>query len=424
MPKSFSFKSIRQRGKTSSFELTITEKDTRTGEIKRLFRTIKAPNKRAAKKDADQLIAELNISGNAPDNELTVETLLAEALAVKANSGAIEESTVRTYISDGKLVCRDLGHVKVKDLTVDDVAGFVAGLVEAGYNPTTIKRAHGRLKSALKYAMSRGKVNKNVCDFVHLPKSEVKDRPVLSNDQRQRLFSAAFENIQNSSLRVAVFLGACTGMRRQEVCALRWSDFDAANGTVSVNRAIALGKGRTYVKETKTKGSKRTIPLPPRAVAIMSMLQAHEEGVLNAIGESDADPYIAGTWRKDSKYYDPTKLDKDFRVFCDCLGLPKDFRFHDLRHTMATYLVVEQNVDPVTAARILGHASPHELLNRYAEYVPQAARNAVAGLDDDMGFFGYAAQRETAHRDSGKYSVEELRRMLAEAEARERRLQQ
>lgn len=59
-------------------------------------------------------------------------------------------------------------------------------------------------------------------------------------------------------IKLAVHIALSTGMRRGEVCGLRWSDFDAESQTLSVNRAIGISEHGWYVKEPKTKASRRT----------------------------------------------------------------------------------------------------------------------------------------------------------------------
>ena len=63
-----------------------------------------------------------------------------------------------------------------------------------------------------------------------------------------------------------------TGLRRSELLALRWSDFDAEAGTVAVTGKVVRqsGKGLRRVDETKTAAGRRTIPLPSFAVAMLT----------------------------------------------------------------------------------------------------------------------------------------------------------
>ena len=63
-----------------------------------------------------------------------------------------------------------------------------------------------------------------------------------------------------------------TGLRRSELLALRWSDFDAAAGTVAVTGKVVRqsGVGLRRIEETKTAAGRRTIPLPSFAVAMLT----------------------------------------------------------------------------------------------------------------------------------------------------------
>ena len=67
---------------------------------------------------------------------------------------------------------------------------------------------------------------------------------------------------QPEPLNIAIELALTTGMRRGEVCALRWSDL-GDDGTISISHALGNGEGGFYLKDAKTVSSARTIPLTP-----------------------------------------------------------------------------------------------------------------------------------------------------------------
>ncbi len=81
----------------------------------------------------------------------------------------------------------------------------------------------------------------------------------LNKDDRSRMLALA-RNAQPEPLGIAIELALTTGMRRGEVCALRWSDL-GDDGTITVSHALGNAEGGFYLKEPKTGSSQRVIPL-------------------------------------------------------------------------------------------------------------------------------------------------------------------
>lgn len=178
-------------------------------------------------------------------------------------------------------------------------------------------------------------------------------------------------------LALAVELALTTGMRRGEVCALRWSDLDD-DGTISVRRALGCGEGGFYVKASKTAGSERTIPLTKYTHARLSALRSASAERAREMGVPFGDPYILGTQEPDSRPYNPTQLGKDFAAFCKMHGF--ECTFHDLRHTFAT-MMIASGCDVRTVASYLGHSSVTITLETYADVDPDAKVAAVAKVE-------------------------------------------
>lgn len=112
--------------------------------------------------------------------------------------------------------------------------------------------------SIVKYAMAMDLVTKNPCEFCKPPKIQRKKVNALSREERTRMMKLA-RKAEPAPLGLAIELALTTGMRRGEICGLRWSDLGDCE--VTVNRALAFSGGTLYVKEPKTTESCRTIPL-------------------------------------------------------------------------------------------------------------------------------------------------------------------
>lgn len=110
----------------------------------------------------------------------------------------------------------------------------------------------------MKLAVAQDFITKNPCDFCKPPKRVKTPINALSRGDRSRMLLIARRALP-TPLSIAIELALTTGMRRGEVCALRWSDL-GNDGTITVNRALGNADGGFYEKEPKTLDSKRTIP--------------------------------------------------------------------------------------------------------------------------------------------------------------------
>lgn len=137
-------------------------------------------------------------------------------------------------------------------------------------------------------------------------------------------------------LALAIEIALTTGLRRGEVCALRWSDL-GDDGTLTVNHAVGLDNGGVYLKDPKSASSHRTIPLTPRLFAYLSAMKADFTRTMELFGVRNPDAFILGKQDPKAPPYHPTRLTREFTSFCRLNGF--DCTFHDLRHTFATMLI-------------------------------------------------------------------------------------
>ena len=329
---------------------------------------------------------------------------------------------MRSYRAEGRLICTYLGNVALADLSVPEVNRWMARMTADGYAPKSVAKPFRLLKQALKWAMSQDLVRKNVCEYCKPPKRVKTPINALDRAERTRMLRLAVAAEATSPLGLAIELALTTGMRRGEVCALRWSDV-GDDGTVTVSHALGNGEGGFYLKEPKTGSSARTIPLTAHTAAILKAKRADSRRVLAEMGVPAGDPFVLGTQEPESRPYNPTQLGKDFSAFCKMNG----FRctFHDLRHTFAT-MMIANGCDVRTVASYLSHASVSMTLDTYADVDPEAKRAAVGKVDEsfDLDMSSPAlwepqAAQPAAGQEGLTFSVAQLEAMLAEARRRE-----
>ena len=182
------------------------------------------------------------------------------------------------------------------------------------------------------------------------------------------------------------YVAALTGMRRGEVCGLRWTDLDLGRGTASVQRARVMVGGRVEVSSPKTSRGRRVVAIDPLAVGELRRWRATqlEEFVQYRKAWQDCEPTADGKGRPrhvfthvvrrgregQDSYRVPIRPDwmcGAFRASAQA-SLPP-IRLHDLRHSWAT-LALQAGVHPKTVADQLGHANISVTLDIYSHVLP------------------------------------------------------
>ena len=279
--------------------------------------------------------------------------------------GSIKASSYQTYLSTyRKHISPRLGRLLLSQLTPDALRQFMDDLVETGLAGSTVKGICRLLSAGMRYAQEEGLIARNPCKKLHFRRDDAEPQRVLTADERESVCRAA-----KSRGDLPVLLGAYTGMRLGEICALRWSDVDWNRGTVSVCRTaqrIRRGSRGTVlcVGSPKSIQSRRVIHVP---AFILEMLRQAQSGA--------ASDYIFGSVNRPAE---PRTVQRRFKAMLNRLGI-SGAHFHTLRHSFATHLM-ELGVDVKTISTLLGHSSAKITLDFYAHSMMDAQRTAVERL--------------------------------------------
>lgn len=168
-----------------------------------------------------------------------------------------------------------------------------------------------------------------------LPEGEERVR-FLDAEEQARLFRACQQS-RSRYLYPLVLLAVTTGARKMELLMLRWAD-------------LQLQEGLMRLARTKTR-LRQGVPMPRMTVAVLLEWQREGQGAYVFPGERSTPPAI---WRPWARARDQAGL--------------VDFRFHDLRHTAASYLA-QSGVRIEDIADLLGHKSL-ETTRRYRHLSP------------------------------------------------------
>ena len=287
--------------------------------------------------------------------------------------GTVRESTLEGYRKDiMNHVIPYLGEKPLRKVTAADLRSLYEKLLErgrkkggnheAGLSPTTVRSIHNIIHHALRTAAENGLLPVNPADGVMPPKIVRGTKSILNQEQLDT-FKAVVK--QDWIWRDFFLTELTTGLRRGELCGLKWSDFDEEAGTLNVCRTIHARKGGGVAEgTTKTYAGSRTILLPS------STAQLLRERKKSALTEwIFPDPLCP------EQPVSPGSAYRRLKGLLEEAGLP-DLRFHDLRHTFATHALAS-GVDAKTLSGILGHTKASFTLDTYTHVTGDMHRNAA-----------------------------------------------
>lgn len=276
---------------------------------------------------------------------------------------ACYDGIIRKHISP------QIGGVRLDKLTPAHVQGLYATLERNGASPYIRRLCHAVLRRALKQAVKWGMVPRNVCDAVEPPRVKRSEVHPLTAEQTATLLKAAAGDRQQALYVVAV----TTGMRMGEIFGLQWADVDLEAGAIFVRHALQELKGKLTLGEPKTAKSKRRVELPKLAV---DALHEHRKRQLAA-------GHLASGYVFTNTEGNPLRRSHfhrgDFKPLLKAAKLP-EIRFHDLRHTAATLLLLE-GVNAKIVSERLGHSQIGITLDTYSHVLPTMQKEAAARLD-------------------------------------------
>jgi integrase len=261
-----------------------------------------------------------------------------------------------------------LGRLQLGHLTAFHVAQLFRDMAAAGSTADAQRKAGTVLRQALRYAESLNLIRGNPALKVPLPRVTRAEIRVLTPPEVARFLAAA----DGDRLFALYVLALDSGMRQGELFALTWSDLDEERHEVEVTRSLSEVRGVHRVKETKTRKGRRRIPLSATAWAELcrhrDRMRAEGHGSLLVF------PTSGGTFSRKSNV-----VRRHFHPAVERAGLA-GVRFHDLRHTCATLLLLN-NVNVKVVSERLGHASIEITLNTYSHVLPTMQQQAASVME-------------------------------------------
>ncbi len=284
--------------------------------------------------------------------------------------GTIRPSTFRNrWNSVEKHIKPHLGNKKLSQLAPRDIQRFYEKLAaegrwdgQGGLSSNTVRGIHTILHSALKAAVQANLIPRNPTEGFPSPKGHSQPKRILDDGQLERFM----KEIRKDALWHDLFYTELTtGLRRGELCGLKWEDFREESGTLMIRRTVYKEKGGELTTwDTKTAAGTRKIVLPPSTA---ELLKKRKEAMVSE--------WIFPNPIKPELPIDPSSAYRHLKTLLKQAGLP-DIRFHDLRHTFATHALTS-GVDAKTLSGILGHTNASFTLDTYTHTTGDMQKRAA-----------------------------------------------
>ena len=287
----------------------------------------------------------------------------------------VRESTLDSYrcLAENQ-VKRFIGEKQLSSLTTAELQKFYIKIKNEGrVKPTRegsyeladsmVRKIHMMLHEALDTAVRERLIAKNPTIGTTIPKNNYPEKQVLGNEQLETFLEA----IKHEEYWCDFFyVEVMTGLRRGEICGLKWSDIDFEDKKLRIERSVAVKKGGgVSIGETKTQTGTRNIFMPPSVAQVLQQRKqtAITEWVFPAFLDPEQPIHPAAAYRK-------------LKVILKHAELPM-LRFHDLRHTFATH-AMKGGVDAKTLSGILGHTNASFTLDTYTHVTSDMQKSASA----------------------------------------------
>ena len=250
-------------------------------------------------------------------------------------------------------------------------SGVIPKQMTGGLAPKTVRNIHAMIHRALVDAVAWRYIAYNPASNIKPPKRPRKRRMVWRPDQIQ----AFLMSVQRDRFAALFLLELTTGIRRGQICGLKWSavDLDAGEITVHDSRVVVAGHARDKAGG-KTENADQTISIDRVTVAALRRWRERQDGERELFG-ADYHPGDYVFTFEDGRPPHPDTIRQRFDRLAAAAGLSR-ITFHDLRHSYATG-ALKAGVSPKILSERIGHADVGFFLQTYAHVITNDDREAA-----------------------------------------------
>lgn len=263
-----------------------------------------------------------------------------------------------------KHIIPELGDLPLNSITSRMLQHFFNDQAKSGNKRTggplsakSMRNMRVVLDVAMKQALAEDLIGSNPVPLTAIKSCKTEKLEVMTDEMQLQLERYLFEN--SNRFHPAILCDLYTGLRRGEICALRWRNYNEATGRLTVCETVRRlnnydakpGEPKTMLvfNDVKTNSSQRELYMPP---VLQEVLRKQKERFAREFHMPSRDDFIF--FSSTGGVLDPDNLQHYFSGLLKKLGL-EHVKFHAIRHTFATR-AIENGIDVSTVSGILGHA--------------------------------------------------------------------
>lgn len=356
------------------------------------YKDVRGKTKEETRQKVHDLI-EAQKQGLVLDNKTTVAELAKEWYENRRSKWSYSRRSDYTNAINNR-ICPVIGSMKLKEVKPEHCQRILSNM--AGMSNSAQSKVVTTLKQIFSCAEENGLILRSPCANLKAGGERAKEKVPLTLEQCQALEEAT----KGTKAYLFVMLGLYAGLRREEICGLRWCDIDldAAPPRLTVNNAVRFeGNQGVFPAPLKTTAAHRTIPLPPQLTAALrdSKRTARSVFVVPAANGSHATKQTVRsimaiierrrikpkqTKAPDSKKPGPQPLEGTLNFHVTP---------HLLRHTYITRLC-QSGMDVKKIQFLAGHSNVGITLNIYAHVTNNQPEQLISAIEG-----AFAAPQET-----------------------------
>lgn len=245
-----------------------------------------------------------------------------------------------------------LGDVALQKLTPQHIQNYYSQLRELrGLSMNTIRHHHDMLNCVLHAAVKQELILRNPMERVEPPKLSPNEASFYSADDLRALY----RTVDGTWLETVVKLAGCLGLRREEICGLRWSSVDFERRLIHIREARTTAGAQVVQKRTKNTASCRTLYMTDEIRDVLLREKRRQQQCSAVLGPAYANSGFV-TVNERGEAHSPNLVTSAFARVIHQAGLPR-ITLHGLRHTFAT-IASAQGAPLFDIGKALGHSTP------------------------------------------------------------------